>query len=371
MHIPDGYLSPATCAAMYAGSAPFWYVALRRVKRQLHTRFMPLLALFAAFSFVVMMFNLPLPGGTTGHATGVAVAAVVLGPWAGMLAISSALLIQALFFGDGGVTALGANCFNMAIAGCLTASFLYRLVAGRAPLHSRRRVAAAAVAGYGAINVAALLTAIEFGLQPLLFHDAVGAPLYAPYPLQIAIPAMMIGHLTFAGFAELLLTAGVVAYLQRANPALLTRMLPAGVADTTAASDLDGPASMKPLWAALALLLILTPLGILAAGSAWGEWAPDTFSNAATRQQIAAASHGAAPPSTAPEGMRKLAAFWTAPIPDYAPPLLKSASFGYLLSAMAGAGLVIALTLFGAWAAALFSRRALESSAEESVRRGL
>src|ERR1700682_3713656 len=98
MHIPDGYLSPSTCAALYVGAAPFWYVALQRVKRLLHTRFVPLLSLFSAFSFVVMMFNLPLPGGTTGHAVGVGIAAIVLGPWAAILSISVALLIQALFF---------------------------------------------------------------------------------------------------------------------------------------------------------------------------------------------------------------------------------------------------------------------------------
>src|SRR5579862_894380 len=140
MHIPDGYLSPATCAALYAGSAPFWYTSLRRLKRALNSHMVPLLSVFAAFSFVVMMFNLPLPGGTTGHAVGVGIAAVVLGPWAAMLAISIALVIQALFFGDGGITAIGANCFNMAIAGSLVAYSAYRLIAGRAPLASTRRV---------------------------------------------------------------------------------------------------------------------------------------------------------------------------------------------------------------------------------------
>src|ERR1700689_1610178 len=152
MHIPDGYLSPATCTALYVTSAPFWYVALQRVKKTLHTRLVPLLSLFAAFSFVIMMFNLPLPGGTTGHAVAVGLAAVVLGPWAAMLAVSMAIIIQALFFGDGGITAIGANCFNMAIAGSLVAYGVYRLVAGRAPIESPRRVVAAAVAGYCAIN---------------------------------------------------------------------------------------------------------------------------------------------------------------------------------------------------------------------------
>src|SRR5215813_9905729 len=178
MHIPDGYLSPATCAALYGGAAPFWYAALRRVRTVLHTRLVPLLALFSAFSFVIMMFNLPLPGGTTGHAVGVGIAAVVLGPWAAMLAISVALVIQALFFGDGGVTAIGANCFNMAVAGALAAYGVYRVVAGRSSLVSSRRVIAAGLAGYCAINVSALLTAIEFGIQPLLYKDAGGAPLY-------------------------------------------------------------------------------------------------------------------------------------------------------------------------------------------------
>src|SRR5271166_5674939 len=104
MHIPDGYLSPSTCAVLYAGSAPFWYVALRRLKRWLGTRLIPLLSVFAAFSFLVMMFNLPLPGGTTGHALGVTIVAIVLGPAGAIMAVSIAIAIQTLFFGDGGIS---------------------------------------------------------------------------------------------------------------------------------------------------------------------------------------------------------------------------------------------------------------------------
>ncbi|HYA17526.1 MAG TPA: energy-coupling factor ABC transporter permease, partial [Bryobacteraceae bacterium] len=172
MHIPDGYLSPSTCAALYAGSTPFWYTALRRMRRAVHTRMIPLISVFAAFSFIVMMFNLPLPGGTSGHALGVAIAAIVLGPWASILAISTALTVQAVFFADGGITALGANCFNIAITGSLSAWAVYRLIAGRAPIESPRRVMAAAIAGYTAINLGALLAAVEFGIQPRFFHDA-------------------------------------------------------------------------------------------------------------------------------------------------------------------------------------------------------
>ncbi|MDD5351504.1 MAG: cobalt transporter CbiM, partial [Chthoniobacteraceae bacterium] len=177
MHIPDGYLSPSSCAVLYAACAPFWHAALRRVRRALNARLAPMLAVCAAFSFVIMMFNLPLPGGTTGHAVGVGLITVLLGPWASILAISVALFIQALFFGDGGITAFGANCLNMAVAGSLAAHAVYRVAAGRSPLSSPRRAVAAGLAGYAAINAAALLAGIEFGLQPLLFHDAAGAPL--------------------------------------------------------------------------------------------------------------------------------------------------------------------------------------------------
>ena len=336
MHIPDGYLSPSTCATLYAGALPFWYVALRGVKRQLYTRFVPLLSVFSAFSFVIMMFNLPLPGGTTGHATGVGLAAVVLGPWAGMLALSIALFIQAVFFGDGGVTTLGANCFNIAIAGSLVAGAVYRLLAGRSPLVSPRRLFAAGMAGYFGINVAALLTAVEFGVQPLWFHDAAGVPLYAPYSLGVAIPAMMIGHLTFAGFAEFLITAGAVAYLQRTDPALLSKAAPGPLGIPG-----DAVSSARTLWAGLAVLMVLTPLGLLAVGSAWGEWASKDFHDPQARQEIAAASQGVVPPQTAPSGLKRLSSVWTAPIPDYAPPILKNPSFGYVMSAMLGSGIIL------------------------------
>jgi cobalt/nickel transport system permease protein len=357
MHIPDGYLSPATCVAMYGASAPFWYVALARLKRALHTQTAPLLAVFSALSFIVMMFNLPLPGGTTGHAVGVATAAIVLGPWGAILSISMALTIQALLFGDGGITALGANCFNMAIAGALVAYAVYRLIAGRAAITARRRVVAAGAAGYIAINISALLAAIEFGVQPMFFHDAAGVPLYAPYPLHIAIPAMMIGHLTIAGVAEMILAAGVVAYLQKADPALLEATAPRAASEPAALKSAAW-ARTRPLWIALGVLLSLTPVGIVAAGSAWGEWTPADFSNVAARRQIAQASRSVQPPAAAPHGLRRLADFWTSPMPRYTAPFLHSTAFGYLLSAMAGTGVIILGWAFLSWIGAWMGMRA-------------
>ncbi len=342
MHIPDGYLSPSTCAVAFAAAAPFWYVAVKRVKRVLHSRVVPLLAVVSAFSFVVMMFNLPIPGGTTAHAVGMAVAAIVLGPAAAILAISIALAIQALFFGDGGILAFGANAFNMAIVGTLTAYFTYRLISGDTPVGSPRRIVAAAIAGYLAINAAAFVTALEFGIQPALFTDATGAPLYAPYPLSVAIPAMMFAHLTIAGAAEAIVTGGIVAYLQRSNP----RLLEATTRETARAplpSAVGGWLGIRRLWTGLGALMVVSPLGLLAAGIAWGEWGIDDFKDAAVRDQITQASGNMAPPEQVPQGLEHLSSFWTAPIPDYAPPFMHSESFGYILSAVVGAGLIVLL----------------------------
>ena len=343
MHIPDGYLSPATCAALYAGVSPFWWIALHRLRRALHTRLVPLLSLFGAFSFVVMMFNIPLPGGTTGHAVGVGLSASVVGPWASIVAISMALVIQALFFGDGGVTAIGANCFNIAVVGSLVAWAVYRLISRGASLSAPRRAVAAGAGGYIAMNAAAFVTALEFGAQPLLYRDASGAPLYCPYPWSVAIPAMMLGHLLVAGVAEFAFSAGVVRFLQRIDPGMLE-----AAAGPRESSLLDGPArsrTLRPLWLGLGLLMLLTPIGILASGTAWGEWAASDFADSAARQQIAAASLGHVSPAHAPRGLAKLSAVWTAPWAGYAPGFLQSPEVGYVLSAMFGVGLIVVLGL--------------------------
>jgi cobalt/nickel transport system permease protein len=141
---------------------------------------------------------------------------------------------------------------------------------------------------------------------------------------------MMLGHLTVAGFAEFFVSAGVVAFLQKSDPSLLGE---AGLRRAMVSQA-------RPLWATLGILMILTPLGILAAGSAWGEWSAADYSNPAMRRQIAASTFHQAPPSQPPAGLERLSSLWTAPFASYAPPYVRSAAFGYLLSAMFGAGLV-------------------------------
>ena len=188
MHIPDGYLSPETCTAFGAAMVPFWVTAARRVRKVVKSRYVPLLAIGAAYCFLVMMFNVPIPDGTTAHAVGGVLVAVLLGPWAAIIAVSTALGIQALFFGDGGVLAFGANCFNMALVMPMVGYGVYLLVARRSSLTSPRRPLAAGIGAYVGLNVAALCAAIELGIQPALFHSANGTPAVRAVPSRADDP---------------------------------------------------------------------------------------------------------------------------------------------------------------------------------------
>ena len=199
MHIPDGYLGPGTCGLFYLIMLPIWTAASAIVKRTLNAKQVPLLAIGAAFSFVIMMFNVPIPGGTTGHAVGGVLVAILLGPWAACIALTVALVIQALLFGDGGVTAIGANCFNMAFVLPFAGYYVYKIISYKSTINSKRRVIAAGVAAYLGINIAALCAGIEFGLQPLFYHTVSGQSLYCPYGLNVAVPAMLGGHMLVFG----------------------------------------------------------------------------------------------------------------------------------------------------------------------------
>jgi len=199
---------------------PLWLVASRKLGRSLRSRQVPLLAMGAALSFVIMMFNVPIPGGTTGHAVGAVLVAVLLGPWAACVAVTTALVVQALMFGDGGITAIGANCLTMAVVMPFAGWGVYRL-AHR--VWRGRPWLAAAIGGYVGLNAAAVATALLFGIQPLIAVDALGRPAYAPYPLIVALPVMAFEHLAVFGWVEAIVTGLVVAYLQRHAPELLPR----------------------------------------------------------------------------------------------------------------------------------------------------
>lgn len=201
---------------------PIWLYAGYRLRKDLRSKQVPLLALSAAFSFVIMMFNLPIPGGSTGHAVGGAIIGIILGPWAAVVSISVALVIQAFVFGDGGITAIGANCFNMAFIMPFAAYMIYKVISGKSDIKSNRRLIAAVIAGYVALSLSAGVTGLEFGIQPYLHHDSDGRPLFMMYDLSVTLPVMLGEHLLFFGFVEALVTGLIFAYLQKNNPEMLT-----------------------------------------------------------------------------------------------------------------------------------------------------
>lgn len=335
MHIPDGYLSPITSIILFGLVFPFWVRGIQRLREKLNAKTAPLVALFAAFSFVIMMFNIPLPGGTTGHAVGGALAAIILGPEIATIAISVALIIQAIFFGDGGILAIGANCFNMAVVLPYVTYFIYQAIVKNAPADSKKRIWASAIGAYVGLTVAAFFAAVEFGIQPALFHTADGTPLYAPYPLSVSIPAMVIPHMLVASVIEAVVTAAVVAYLIKANQSALNLAQSHSLAPETGSFS-----KWRGLWIGLAVLVIASPLGLLAPGTAWGEWG--------------AAELIALGLPAIPTGLAKLSNLWSAPLPDYEVSALGNANLAYIFSAIVG----IFITIVVVWLFTLLVTRA-------------
>ena len=314
MHIPDNYLSPATCAVMGATMVPVWTKAVKKVKEEVSKVKIPLLGVGAAFSFLLMMFNVPLPGGTTGHAVGGTLLAILLGPYAACISVTVALFIQALLFGDGGILAFGANCFNMAFVLPFLGYFIYKVIKDNV-ISEKGEYLGIVLGSYAGINVAALCAAIEFGIQPLLFKDAAGQALYCPYSLSVSIPAMTIPHLLVAGVVEAIFTVAIVAYIKKVSPGTIYE----GAKEKT-----------KAIYGLIVALICLTPFGLLATGTAWGEWGGDEIKDIVS---------GGNALGFIPKGMKEGFSF-EAIMPDYAINGLPEIA-GYLLSAVAGVAILI------------------------------
>ena len=349
MHIPENYLAPASCAVMAAAMVPVWVHSIKKVKEELPKEKIPMIGIGAAFSFLSMMFNVPLVGGTTGHAVGGTLIALLLGPEASCLAVSVALLLQAVIFGDGGILAFGANCFNMAFVLPFVGYYVYRLIMkigeGKNPADPGKKEGvlpyiAAAVGSYLGINAAAFLAAVEFGVQPMLFHDAAGQALYCPYGLSVSIPAMMIPHLLVAGFVEAAFTVVIYLFVKKTAPqmafyetrkAALSADVPAGAEGSGEAAAVPEKRKRQfPVFILIAVLIVATPLGLLAAGTAWGEWGADEIAGIVTNGTILGYT---------PKG---LAEGWslTPLIPDYAIEGVNEV-IAYILSAIIGVALLL------------------------------
>jgi cobalt/nickel transport system permease protein len=201
-------MAPAVAALGWLIALVFLALTIKLLNKKLDNRQITLMSVLAAGIFVAQMLNFPIGGGTTGHLIGAALATVILGPFAGIMIITVILIIQALVFGDGGLTALGLNILNMGIIGCLTAWYVYRLF----PLKSK--AAGVFVAAWASVFIAALACTAELAVSFSISggtHGISGA---------IAFPAMLVSH-SIIGIGEAMITAGVVAYLAKISPGML------------------------------------------------------------------------------------------------------------------------------------------------------
>jgi len=208
VHIPDGLISPQTYLPAFALAAPLWLLAGRKLKARLGDEALPRLAVFTALAFLLSTLMLPLPGGTSGHAVGVGLLALVFGPWIAFMAYSLVLLLQAVVVGAGGVTALPVNALAMGFVGAWVTFGLH------AALRRLGEAAAVVVAVWAGVMVAALILALVLGLQPLIAQAPDGTPRFFPFGLTVTLPALLVPH-ALIGAGEAALTLLVYRHARR------------------------------------------------------------------------------------------------------------------------------------------------------------
>jgi cobalt/nickel transport system permease protein len=199
LHIPDGFIAPQVYLPAYAVAAAAWWWAARGLRQRLDHEEIPRLAVLTALAYVLGLIMVPIPGGTSGHALGVALLALIFGPRLAFLAYSLVLLLQALLFGAGGITALPVNALAIGLAGALVATWTFRLLKrlGEAP--------AVLAAGWLSVVVSSVLVALVLGVQPAIAHKPDGSPLFFPFGPEITLPALVLPHLII-GAGEAILT---------------------------------------------------------------------------------------------------------------------------------------------------------------------
>jgi len=204
MHIPDGLMDPAVWVIGFVVAVPILFVAFRRLGRETDEDRMPFMAVLAAGIFVAQMLNFPVAGGTTGHLIGAALAVVLVGPVAAMAVLTVVIVIQSLFFGDGGITALGLNLLNMAVVASLVSSLVY----GASKRNMKSSIFAAS---WLSVFLAAFAAAMELSASFLISGGTYGI---TPF---IALPAML-GYNAVIGVAEGIITVGIWAFISQVAP---------------------------------------------------------------------------------------------------------------------------------------------------------
>ncbi|NPA16474.1 energy-coupling factor ABC transporter permease [Persephonella sp.] len=206
MHIPDGFISPKVYIPAYVVTAGLWAYGFKKLKDVLDERTLPFVAVMTAFSFVISLFTVPLPGGTSGHAVGVGLLSVAFGYWVAFVSLSVVFFLQAVLFGDGGITTFPINAFSMGFVGGVVAHYSYRLFG---KINDRFGLF---VAGWLSVVVASLVVAVILGIQPVIAHTPEGKPLFFPFGIEITLPAVVVPHL-IVGIVEGIMTViGIQVY---------------------------------------------------------------------------------------------------------------------------------------------------------------
>jgi len=204
LHIPDGFLSLVISLLFWVITIVTVWIAISKTNKSLGEKQVPLMGIMAAFIFAAQMLNFPVAGGTSGHFLGGALAAMVLGPWAGILVMTAVIAVQGLLFQDGGLLVMGANIFNM---GLLTAVIGFGLYRGALKQSRGVRLAVAGVAAWLAVLAAALVASLQLWLS-------------GTSQLQIVLPAMLGVHVLI-GIGEAIVTVAALAFIEQTRPDLL------------------------------------------------------------------------------------------------------------------------------------------------------
>ncbi len=320
MHIPDGYISPKVFVPFYLLFVPLLVKGMKKLRNRLDENVLPLLSSLTALSFIIMMFNVPVPGGTSGHALGAALIAILFGPWAGFLSVSLVLLLQALLFGDGGITTYAINALAMGYVASFSGYYTYKLLKNRVSDKVNYFVS-----GWVSIVLASLVVAVVLGVEPWFARDAQGNPVYFPYGLKVTIPAVVGSTMLFFGMVEGAFTLFGISYFKKYLHVEQTHRV---VFVQKERSD------VFLFFLVVVLVLLLVPLGLLTENPAWGEWDLSFFHNHL---------------GFIPEGIQKFSGFYHAPWGDYSVGGMGSVGSYYLSAILA--------FFFITWVFYFFSRK--------------
>ena len=208
MHIPDGFIPPIVYVPAYIVDLGLLVYGFKKIKQNLNEDTLPTLSVLSALSFILMSISFPVFGGTSVHITGVAILSIVFGYWISFFSTSLILFLQAVLFGEGGITSFPVNSLSISFFGSLSAYLIFKFLK-----NFLKEEISCFISGWISINLSALIVALVLGLIPLIAHDNSGNPLYFPFSWNVTIPALLIPHF-LAGIVEGLYTASVYKILK-------------------------------------------------------------------------------------------------------------------------------------------------------------